>query len=66
MARYVTRAAKPLYVETPLWPDQVDKTHCPHLDVDGAKEVDTGLLSATGEPIYRLPPPIGFGRDEEW
>lgn len=62
--RYVTRAAKPLYVETPLWDDV--EPHRPHLDVDGAKEVDTGLVSAGGDPIYRVAPPIGFGRDGEW
>lgn len=34
--------------------------------VDGPKQVDTGLLTASGEPIYRIPPPVGFGRDREW
>lgn len=65
MTRYVTRAAKPLYVETPLWDDQRCSLK-PDLDVDDAKEVDTGLVSAAGDPIYRLPPPIGFGRMDEW
>jgi hypothetical protein len=63
--RYVTRAAKPLYVETPLWDDQRE-SHRPDLSVDGEKSVDTGLVSALGEPIHRIAPPIGFGRDDEW
>lgn len=62
--RYVTRAAKPLYVETPLWDD--NEPLRPHLSVDDAKEIDTGLVSADGDPIWRIQPPIGFGRDGEW
>lgn len=65
MSRYVTRANKPLYIETPLWDDQRESFR-PDLTVDGEKEVDTGLVSASGESIYRLPPPVGFGRDDEW
>lgn len=65
MSRYVIRADKPLFVETPLWDDQRESLK-PSLTVDGRKEVDTGLLSACGKPIYRLDPPAGFGRDGEW
>lgn len=36
------------------------------LSVDGPKEVDTGILTASGDRIYRIQPPIGFGRDDEW
>lgn len=58
--RYVTKAA---YIETPMrsadW-----KTRHPDLSVEGRKEVDTGLVDKDGNPIYRLPPPIGFGRGE--
>lgn len=61
MPRYVTRAERPLYIETPLWPDD-RKSHCPALDVDGAKQVDTGLVDANGKTIMRLQDPIGFGR----
>ena len=66
MPRYVVRprAAKPLYVETPLWDDAEPHRHM--VDVDGPKEVDTGLVTASGEAIYRIAPPIGFGRMEEW
>lgn len=63
--RYVTRASKPLYVETPLWDEQREGLRA-DVTVDDAKEVDTGLVTATGKPIYRLPPPIGFGRDADW
>lgn len=61
--RYVIRAHKPLYVETPLWEDQGGMI--PDVCVDGKKEVDTGLVTALGHVIYRLPDPIGFGRDHE-
>lgn len=27
---------------------------------------DTGLVDAGGNPIMRLPNPMGFGRDGEW
>ena len=61
--RYVTRAAKPLYIETPLWDD--NEPGIPSLSVDDAKETDTGLVDAQGYSIYRLQEPIGFGRDNE-
>jgi hypothetical protein len=64
MTRYVTRASSPFYVETPLWPEQCHSL-TPDLHVDGRKEVDTGLVSASGDKIFRLAPPIGFGRDGE-
>jgi hypothetical protein len=38
----------------------------PSISVDGAREVDTGLINADGDSIWRVQPPIGFGRDEEW
>ena len=63
MARYVTRMGKPLYIETPLWGD--NEPHRPCLTVDDAKEIDTGLVDASGYSIYRLQEPIGFGRDNE-
>lgn len=65
MSRYVTRAVKPLYVETPLLDDQ-RASLTPDLSVDGRKEVNTGLVLACGKPIYRLAPPVGFGRDRDW
>ena len=43
-----------------------DEPHRPGLEVDDHEAVDTGLFWETGEPIIRLPNPIGFGRDGEW
>jgi hypothetical protein len=37
-----------------------------HLNVDEFPYVPTGVLTSDGEMIYRCPPPIGFGRDEDW
>jgi hypothetical protein len=70
MGRYVV-AGKPLYIETPLWGDE--EPHLPSLSVDDGKRTDTGLTDARGNPIYRLPDPVGFhlprskpnGRDRE-
>jgi len=61
MSRYIVRAAKPLFVETPLWDDCEPMK--PHLTVDGSKEIDTGIVTDKGDPIFRVQPPIGFGRD---
>jgi hypothetical protein len=57
-------AGKPLYIETPLWDDA--EPHRPSLTVDDHEAADTGLIWHTGEPIMRLPNPIGFGREGEW
>ena len=62
MTRYITKSSG--WVE-----DEVDydtESFRPSLDVDGPAEIDTGLITATGERIYRMPPPVGFGRDDEW
>ncbi len=61
MAKYVTRANKPLFIETPLWDDQ-RAALTPDLCVDGAKETDTGLIDLHGNAIYRVQDQIGFGR----
>lgn len=63
--RYAVRAEKPLYVETPLWADDKHGLR-PDLSVDAGKEVNTGLVDHRGRAIYRLPPPVGFGRDSDW
>jgi hypothetical protein len=57
------RAHKPLYIETPLWGDEEALTPC--LTVDDHEAVDTGLIAPTGEPIMRLPEPLGFHRAGE-
>lgn len=59
--RYVlgrVTGGKPLYIETPLWDDV--EPHRPSLTVDDSQAVDTGLIAPTGEPIMRLPEPMGF------
>ncbi len=61
MPRYVTGNPKE---RASWWHD--DTPMLPHLTVDDHTPVDTGLVDAEGNPIYRLPNPIGFGRDHEW
>lgn len=64
MARYVVRQTA---TKRPrAWDIDEDEPFRPHLDVDGPVEVDTGLVCPLGNPIMRLPTPIGFGRDDEW
>ena len=61
MPRYAVTARRPradwMYDDNPL---------VPSLEVDDAAEVDTGLVTATGEKIMRIANPLGFGRDEDW
>lgn len=38
----------------------------PPVSVDGPASVSTGLIDRFGNPIERIQPPIGFGRDHEW
>lgn len=64
VSRYFTRAAKPLFVETPLWDD--NEPHRPSLSVSDHTPLFTGLFDAAGEEIWRAPNPVGFGRDSEW
>lgn len=47
------------------WMDD-DSPMIANLEVDCLESVDTGLVTETGEAIYRMPSPIGFGRDDEW
>lgn len=57
---YVIRGNMPLFIETPLWPDAKPMRHS--LAVPDHEAVDTGLITATGEPIMRVPNPLGFHR----
>lgn len=36
------------------------------VEVCGHVAVDTGLLDADGNSIFRAPNPVGFGKDDEW
>lgn len=58
MPRYVTRAWLPLFVESE-WDGE---PHRPSLTVSEHQAVGTGLITPTGEPIMRLPDPVGFHR----
>ncbi len=63
MSRYVTmRAAKSYWIDEAGDAMQVIEG----VSVPEHHPIDTGLLDATGEPIMRLPNPIGFGRNDEW
>ena len=62
MPRYTTRRPR-AWIEDD-WASHEDP-FLPSIEDDGPAEVNTGLLSATGEPIYRISDPIGFGRDSE-
>lgn len=43
-----------------------DAPMIPSITVSDHEATDTGLLDARGDPIWRAPYPIGFGRDDEW
>jgi len=43
-----------------------DNPLVPNIEVDGPARVDTGLVTAAGKAIIRLPNPLGFGRDGDW
>lgn len=47
------------------WVDY-DEPFRPDITVAEHQPVKTGLIWKTGEPIVRLPNPLGFGRDHEW
>jgi hypothetical protein len=64
MARYLVRPRAGAWIKGDHY--DYDEPLRLSLTVDDAKETDTGLVTLTGEPIYRLQAPIGFGRDEEW
>lgn len=61
MARYAVIRSRP----RANWYDD-DSPLLPHFEVDEHEAADTGLITSTGEPIMRLPNPMGFGRDDEW
>lgn len=62
MARYGFR----LRTRANHLPSDSDFSFVPHLEVDGPKEVDTGLVDPQGRPIMRFQDGIGFGKREGW
>lgn len=73
MSRYFTRARVEDADGWAINPGQPYMTREPraderptHVDVSEHEAVDTGLLDARGDAIWRGPNPIGFGRDGEW
>ena len=61
MTRYVTRARH--FVEDHRFEEEYPGL--PDIHVSGPRDVDTGLVTVRGDPIFRLQAPVGFGRDEE-
>jgi len=62
MARY-TKKLKAWCEDEDAWDYPIirnDVTVCDH------EAVNTGLLDADGDEIWREPNPVGFGRDDEW
>lgn len=55
MPRYVTRVQR----SRGGWDDDIPLI--PNLQVDESTPQETGLLDKNGDPLYRLPDPIGFG-----
>lgn len=61
MPRYaINRPAS--FIEDDVWAEPARN----EIFVPVADPIETGLLDADGNAIFRLPNPIGFGRDEEW
>lgn len=61
MARYVKMRAGG-WIADDVW----DAPPRNNLLVPMHDPINTGLLDADGNAIFRVQPPIGFGRDEEW
>lgn len=59
LAKYVSVKEKSSFYD--------DYPMLPNLWVDEPRPIRfTGLLDSEGNEIWELPPPIGFGRDNEW
>lgn len=63
MARYFSRKGTVQPRSNDGWWEEPFR---PHIVVSDHEAVDTGLLDADGDPIWRAPNPVGFGRDDEW
>ena len=64
MARYFSRSKMLGYVEDDYCSPEAGVLNMP--TVDSHEAVDTGILDARGDAIWRAANPMGFGRDEEW
>lgn len=62
MPRYFAKPARS-FDDDEYWPEPSLITS---IDVCDHVAVDTGLLDADGNSIFRAPNPVGFGRDDEW
>lgn len=63
MARYAVRRTPQISDTRPrLYVQHTDEgaIFAPHLEVDGPRYVETGLVDLHGNEILRLPDPIGF------
>lgn len=63
MPRYTTKPRNLWVEDEDAW-DAFTQTQAP--TVDDHIPVATGLLDVNGDPIFRMPNPMGFGKDDEW
>lgn len=63
MPRYCTKLRATVRADDDWYPTG-NSWHVP--TVSDHEATDTGLLDADGDVIWRLPRPVGFGRDDEW
>lgn len=64
MPRYFSRPRAAHWVEDEHFSPDPGPFNLP--TVDDHEAVDTGLLDARGDAIWRGPNPMGFGKNEEW
>lgn len=62
--RYTQRKVGGIRPIRSYWQD--DAPMLPDISAPVSEPVNTGLLNAQGNEIWRQPYPMGFGRDEEW
>lgn len=63
MARYFSRPTSLWVEDEAAW----DAPICANMPtISDHEAINTGLLDANGQTIWRAPNPVGFGRDDEW